>query len=65
MNKEIKDLITIKHFANQYPSIRNGTGVNVGYIYKLLKKGRNFEEGWELEVIDGVHFIKKTNYIYE
>ena len=54
--KEELKLMTIKNFANQYPSKRNGIGVNVGYIYKLLNKGMN--SGWELVKIDGVHFIK-------
>lgn len=57
--KEKTRLVTVKNFADQFPSKRNGTGVNVGYIYKLLSQGRN--DGWDLEKIDGVHFIK----IYE
>ena len=56
MTKEKSKLMTVKNFANQYPSKRNGTGVNVGYIYKLLSQGRN--DNWELVQIDGVHFIK-------
>jgi hypothetical protein len=55
----MEKLMTIGNFARQYPSKRNGTGVNVGYIYKLIKQGKN--NGWELVVIDGVHFITKTN----
>jgi hypothetical protein len=56
----MEKLMTIGNFARQYPSKRNGTGVNVGYIYKLIKQGKN--AGWDLVVIDGVHFIKtKTN----
>ena len=54
----MEKLMTIGNFARQYPSKRNGTGVNVGYIYKLIKQGKN--NGWELVVIDGVHFIKQT-----
>jgi len=56
--KKNEKLITVKNFADQYPSKRNGTGVNVGYIYKLLSKGRN--DNWDLIQIDGVHFIKIT-----
>lgn len=59
MKKEIEKLVTVKNFANQYPSKRNGTGVNVGYIYKLIAQGRN--DNWELVKIDGVHFIKIKN----
>jgi len=60
MKKAIDELITIKHFADKYPSIRNGVGVNVGYIYKLINKGRNIEEDWELVIVDGVHFIREN-----
>jgi hypothetical protein len=60
MAEQIKNLITIKHFADKYPSVRNGVGVNVGYIYKLISKGRNIEEDWELVIVDGVHFIKEN-----
>lgn len=60
MSKKTDGLITVKHFADSYPSKRNGVGVNVGYIYKLIAKGRHLQEGWELTIIDGVHFIKQS-----
>jgi hypothetical protein len=56
MTKTKEKLMTVKNFADQYPSKRNGIGVNVGYIYKLLQQGKN--TNWELIKIDNVHFIK-------
>ena len=38
---DTKKLITVSKFAASYPSKKNGTGVNAGYIYKLLKEKPN------------------------
>jgi len=51
-----KNLITVKKFADQYPSKRNGTGVSPAYIYKLIDQKKNV--GFKLVIIAGVHFIE-------
>lgn len=50
-------LITVKEFADKFPSKRNGIGVSPAYIYKLIKKGKNND--FKLVVIAGVHFIEE------
>jgi hypothetical protein len=49
------NLITVKRFADNYPSQRNVKGVSPAYIYKLIAKGKN--SNFELVIIDGRHFI--------
>lgn len=47
-------LITVTKFAASYPSVKNGIGVNPGYIYKLLKEGK---ADFKLVKIAGRNFI--------
>lgn len=51
-----KNLITVKKFADQFPSLRNGIGVSPAYIYKLIEKNKN--SGFRLVVIAERHFIE-------
>lgn len=54
---DTKKLITVTKFAASYPSVKNGIGVNAGYIYKLLKTKTEKELGFKLVQIDGRNFI--------